>query len=81
MWKRVDSDRYYEMLEVLPPAHWTGKGFLVGEPATHRTCKITGTVRPTFAAFIALKGRYYEGPDMTITEFDVFDVRELGDCR
>jgi hypothetical protein len=35
-------------------------------------------VQPTFAAFISLKGRYYESEQaMTIAEFDTFDVRQL----
>jgi hypothetical protein len=31
-WKEVSEARYDEMLGILPPAMWVGKGFLVGEP-------------------------------------------------
>jgi hypothetical protein len=37
--KECTEARYDEMLGVLPPAHWTGKGFLVGEPSTHANVK------------------------------------------
>ena len=60
MFKPTTKDRYYEMLEVLPPAHWDSSGFLVGEPADHRECRITHVVRPTFAAFLKFDERYFE---------------------
>jgi len=76
-WKEVDEERYDEMLGCLPPAYWIAKGFLVGEPFDHRTCKVTGVVRPTYAAFINRRDKFYEGPNMTIPEFDVFDASTL----
>ena len=58
-WTEVSRERYWEMMEVLPPAAYlpvaeTGyfpnitQGFLVGEPWDH--CAATGA--PRFAAFI-----------------------------
>lgn len=77
-WKRVDADRYYEMLGVLPPAHMTGKGFLVGEAMSHRKCRLAAKIEPTYTALIEHKGRYYESLEpLTIAEFDVLDVRQL----
>lgn len=76
-WKEVDEARYDEMLGILPPAYWDGKGFLVGEPFDHRTCKISGYTTPTFAAFVSHKGKYYEGPNMTVAEFRAFDLKDL----
>lgn len=75
--KECTEARYDEMLGVLPPVQWAGKGFLVGEPSTHRKCKITGRVSPTFAAFFFAFRRFYEGDDMTIAEFDAFDINNL----
>lgn len=75
--KECSEQRYDEMLGMLPPAHWTGKGFLVGEPSTHRRCKVTGRTAPTFAAFFYAFGRYFEGDDMTVKEFDAFDLNTL----
>jgi len=68
MWKEIPEERYDEFLGVLPPAHWTGKGFLVGEPFDHRRCTITGEVRASYGSVHYLKGKFYEGPNMTRPE-------------
>ncbi len=34
-WHRTTERQYRDMLEVLPPAMWSGGAFLVGEPDTH----------------------------------------------
>lgn len=34
-WEPSTKDQYHEMLEILPPALWTGGAFLVGEPCDH----------------------------------------------
>jgi hypothetical protein len=77
MFKECTEERWDEMLGVLPPALWIAKGFLVGEPFDHRTCKITGVVRATYAAFINHGGKFYEGPSLTTPEFQAFDVATL----
>jgi hypothetical protein len=46
-WKDVTEERYYEMLNVLPPAAMHAGAFLVGEPYDHHA----GTGRPRFACF------------------------------
>jgi hypothetical protein len=75
--KECTPERYNQMLEVLPPEVWLGKGFLVGEPTTHRRCKITSFILPSYAAFFSAYRRYYEGDDMTIPEFKAFDIKDL----
>lgn len=75
--KECTEGRWHEMLGVLPPALWIAKGFLVGEPFDHRTCKVTGDTRATYAAFIQHNGKYYEGPNMTGPEFKAYDVKDL----
>jgi hypothetical protein len=78
MFKECTEERYDEMLGILPPAHWTGKGFLVGEPSSHRKCKVTGEFPPTYAAFIFAFRRFCESTEaMTIPEFDTYDVNDL----
>ena len=77
MIRECSEERYDEMLGILPPALWLGKGFLVGEPADHRRCKITKKVMPTYAAFFNAFGRYYEGDPMTVAEFRAFDINDL----
>jgi hypothetical protein len=75
--KECTEERYDEMLGILPPALWVGKGFLVGEPYDHRKCKITGKIAPTYAAFFNAFGRYFEGDALTVAEFVNFDVNDL----
>jgi hypothetical protein len=75
--KECSEERYDEMLSVLPPAIWLSYGFLVGEPSSHRKCKVTGYIAPTYAAFFNAFGRYFEGDDMTSAEFKAFDINDL----
>jgi len=77
MWKRVSERRYFEMLEVLPPAVWLSYGFLVGEPHDHRVCKITGRTAPSFAAFVKLGDEFFEGPTMTAEEFRRLELKTV----
>jgi hypothetical protein len=65
-WGETTEDRYYEMLEALPPAYMGNLGFLVGEPWDHHV--ITG--QPRFAAYRCIKGKFLESSrPMTIKEF------------
>jgi hypothetical protein len=70
-WQEVTKDRYWQMLEVLPPAcyldgHNVTGGFLVGEPWDHHA----GTGQPRYAAFINKGGKYFESNrPMTRKEF------------
>jgi hypothetical protein len=68
-WQECSAERYDEMLGVLPPERMSGWGFLVGEPSSHRRCKITGDVRADYAAFQRVEGRCYAGPNLTIPEW------------
>lgn len=49
---RCTYERWWEMLEVLPPLAWVSKGFLVSEPWSHRECKVTGAYRATYRAMV-----------------------------
>lgn len=77
MWKEVDEARYDDMLCVLPPALWLAKGFLVGEPFDHRPCTLRGGCYPTYAAFITMDGRFFEGPSLTAAEFRAVKVDDV----
>ena len=46
-WTRTTRAKYWEMLEILPPALWLGGAFLVGEPTDHHA----RTGHPRFAAY------------------------------
>lgn len=73
-WKEVPEARYDEMLGILPPAVTTYYGFLVGEPFDHRVCAVSGSVRPSYSAFVCLANKFYEGPTMTAPEFRNLDL-------
>jgi hypothetical protein len=75
--KECSEERYDEMLGVLPPALWLAKGFLVGEPFDHRTCRVTKVVCASYAAFFQHKGKFYEAGNMTVSEFKAFNVESL----
>ena len=46
-WTETTEEKYWEMLEVLPPAGMKNGGFLVGEPWDHHAT----TGRPRYAAY------------------------------
>ncbi|MDC7784784.1 hypothetical protein PQJ75_00765 [Rhodoplanes sp. TEM] len=69
-WKKVDAGRYADMLDIMPPAVHRAHGFLVGEPWTHRTCRVTGEFRAAYAAFIRNRSGHFECLEpMTPAEF------------
>jgi hypothetical protein len=70
--------RYDEMLNILPPAIWLGKGFLVGEAWTHRKCMVTKKFTEAYATFVRAYHCYYEGDTpMTRHEFIAFDPKSI----
>lgn len=65
-WSEVSEEKYFDMLEVLPPAFQRGGAFLVGEPQDHHA----GTGRPRFDAFKMIGKKYFAASrPMTIQEF------------
>jgi hypothetical protein len=65
-WQEVTEERYWEMLEVLPPASMVRGAFLVGEPMDHD--RVTG--RPRFDAFKCEDGKYFTSSHpMTFHQF------------
>jgi hypothetical protein len=62
-WHPTTEEIYSRMLECLPPALWTGNGFLVGEPYDHHA--ITG--QPRFQAFLK-RGNDYLKSNRPITK-------------
>jgi hypothetical protein len=75
--KECSEERYDQVLGIVPPHLWVGKGFLVGERVDFRKCKITGKTAATYAAFFYAFGRYFEGDPMTVKEFVSFDINDL----
>lgn len=68
-WTETTEERYFEMLEVLPPAFWKAGAFLVGEPWDHHT--LTG--KPRFAAFWQKGKKFFEANrPLTVNELKSF---------
>lgn len=65
-WKATTKARYWDMLEVLPPAVMGGGAFMVGEPMNHDPA----TGQPTFTGFKQVGDKYFEATEpMTIAAF------------
>lgn len=79
LFKKVSEERYNEMLGVLPPALHLGKGFLVGEPWTHKRCEVSGQDNtPAFMAFIRRNGEFFEADaPMTGAEFRILEPHRI----
>lgn len=77
-WKEVTERRFWQMLEILPPAFQAEYGFLVGEPQTHRVCARTGQFDEACSAFCEIAGRFFEASDpMTCAEFKAVKVADV----
>jgi hypothetical protein len=65
-WEETTEERYYDMLECLPPAYMGHGGFLVGEPYDHDA----SNGQPRYQGFCVSNGKFYQGSrPMTIKEF------------
>lgn len=68
----VGEEKFYEMLECLPPERMASGAFLVGEPADHNR---RGEAR--FDLYYQKDRRYFYGGLMTLKEFDAqFSVQK-----
>ena len=66
-WTETTQEKFYEMLEVLPPAAMKNGGFLVGEPWDHHA--LTG--RPRYAAYKEIEEKFFAASrPMTRQEFE-----------
>lgn len=65
-WKPCTRARYWDMLEVLPPAVMGPAAFMVGEPMSHDPA----TGQPTFTGFKMVGNKFFEAVEpMTIRQF------------
>ena len=69
-WQPATSEEYWYGLEVLPPAYMGAGGFLVGEPADHTLCEVTGEIRPTWTAFIETDRDVFYKADRALTQME-----------
>ena len=76
MWKSTSKQKYWDALEVLPPAHQDGYGFLLGEPQDHAECEVTKNVMPRYDAYVQKNGRYYVSiRPLTVPEYKKLAAR------
>lgn len=68
-WTETTAERFWEMLEVLPPAYYMDGGFLVGEPVDHHA----GNGRPRFEGFLQIREEKFfaSSRPMTTAEFKI----------
>lgn len=65
-------------MEVLPPALWLSKGFLVGEPSDHATCTVTNQVRARYPALVQVNDKYYTcSRPMSVPEFKKLELTDV----
>ena len=70
-WSETTEEKWWEMLEVLPPAAYNGKDFLVGEPCDHHA----GSGQPRYEGYRNCGGKFWvSNRPMTRAEFSA----ELG---
>lgn len=74
-------ERYWESIEIIMPVAESSKGFLVGEPWSHRECRITGRYRATYPAMVRRQGQppqYFESTaGLTVPEWHALNVDTL----
>lgn len=69
---------YDDALGALPPEVYGTHGFLLGEPITHRRCRISGEYAPTFEAHCLIRGQFYVSADsVTVKEFEQLTVNDV----
>ena len=77
-WNKTTQEKYWEMLEVLPPAVMTGLGFLVGEPLTHGTCPVTGKFGALYEAFAQVGKEFFVANEaMTVAGFKSITAKDV----
>lgn len=65
-WENITEERYYDLMECLPPAAYADNGFLVGEPWDHHA----GTGKPRYQACRIVNDKYQASSrPMTKLEF------------
>lgn len=78
-WKEVTETIFDNALGVLPPLAWHGKGFLLGEAWTGKTCSIAGENKQAYHAFAHVRpGQWLEcSAPLTVAEFKAMTVQEI----
>jgi hypothetical protein len=82
MWTRTSREKYWEALEVLPPAYQDANGFLLGEPHDHDYCEVQKLVLPRYDAYVQKGKRYYVSiRPLTLAEYRKWAPRLIAGKR
>jgi len=73
-WKTTTESKFWEMLGCLPPELQKGGAFLVGEPYSHRRCKISGKYADTFQGFREFSTAIFEETSEPVTREEFLDL-------
>ena len=69
----VTAEKYYEMLEVLPPQAMNANSFLVGEPSDHAK-DASGVYRPRYALYFTVGEKFYYGGLASEDDYKAFEI-------
>ena len=75
-WEPCTEDTFWDMLGCLPPAYHKNGAFLVGEPTSHRHCKVTGEMRATYQGYRELTGANFEATSQAVTRAEFLQMLE-----
>ena len=73
--KEVSEEKYYEMLECLPPEIMLSNAFLVGEPFDHNEMG-----KPRYDLYYMNGGRYYSGGLFSLRELEIMTLDSDRKC-
>jgi hypothetical protein len=71
-WEPCTEETFWEMLGCVPPEYQKGNAFLVGEPYSHRRCKISGEFMPTFQGYREFSCANFETTSEPVTRPEFF---------
>jgi hypothetical protein len=73
-WQSCTEETFWEMLGCVPPAYHAGGAFLVGEPYSHRRCRITGEVRATYQGYREFSCANFETTSEPVTRPEFLEL-------
>ena len=72
---KITKEKYFDMLEVVPPVRYIKNAFLVGEPYDHNE-DMSHVVAPRYQLYFIHDSEYYDGGLASVSDFDAFTISE-----
>lgn len=73
-WEPCTEETFWEMLGCLPPVFHQNGAFLVGEPTSHRRCKISGEIRATYQGYREFSTAIFEATSEAVTRAEFIEM-------